>query len=122
MARTTDAGNAGEAFVTGRLQRDGYRILDRNWRVRGGELDIVALDGEILVFVEVKVRTDGRVSVAEESLDTRKLGRLMMAAEMYVESHPELLDRLWRVDFVAITLAANGTVRRYSHIENVTLE
>src|SRR5688500_14052776 len=64
VARTTDAANAGEAFVTGRLQRDGYRILDRNWRVRGGELDIVALDGEILVFVEVKVRTDGRVSVA----------------------------------------------------------
>ena len=75
MARTTDAGNAGESFVAGRLGRAGYQILDRNWRVRGGELDIVALDGSILVFVEVKVRTDGRIAVAEESLDVRKLGR-----------------------------------------------
>ena len=122
MARATEVGNAGEAFVAGRLERAGYRILDRNWRVRGGELDIVALDGAILVFVEVKVRTEGRVTVAEETLDARKLGRLMMAAEMYVAAHPELLDRLWRVDFVAITLSAGGVVRRYSHVENVTLE
>ena len=93
-----------------------------DWRVGGGELDIVALDGAILVFVEVKVRSTSRVSVAEEALDARKLGRLMMAAEMYIESHPALLDHLWRVDFVAITLSADGVVRRYSHVENVTLE
>jgi len=122
VARATDTGNAGEAFVAGRMERAGYRILARNWRVRGGELDIVALDGAVLVFVEVKVRSAGSVSVAEESLDTRKLGRLMMAAELYVEAHPDLVDHLWRVDFVAITLSADGIVQRYSHMENVTLE
>jgi putative endonuclease len=121
VARATDAGNAGEAFVAGRLERAGYRILDRNWRMRGGELDIVALDDEILVFVEVKVRS-GNFAIAEESLDARKLGRLMMAAEMYVNVHPEHIDRIWRVDFVAITLSSDGVVRRYSHAENVTLE
>ena len=121
MARATDAGSAGEAFVAGRLERAGYRILDRNWRVRGGELDIVALEGEILVFVEVKVRSSS-LTVAEESLDVRKLRRLMMAAEIYVQTHPELLDYLWRVDFVAITLSADGVVLRYNHIENLTLE
>jgi putative endonuclease len=121
VARATDTGNAGEAFVAGRLERAGYRILDRNWRMRGGELDIVALDGEILVFVEVKVRS-GNFAIAEESLDARKLARLMMAAEMYVNRHPELIDHLWRVDFVAITLSVDGVVRRYSHAENVTLE
>lgn len=122
MARTTEAGNAGEAFVAGRLERAGYHIVDRNWRIRGGELDVVALDGETLVFVEVKVRTGERVGVAEDSLDERKLGRLLRAAEMYVEAHPEHIDRLWRVDFVAITLSADGVVRRYSHVENMTLE
>ena len=122
MARTTDAGNAGEAFVAGRLERAGYRVIARNWRIRGGEIDIVALDGETLVFVEVKVRTAGGVVLADDSLDARKLGRLMRAAEMFVERHPEHIDRIWRVDFVAITLAADGVVRRYSHIENVTLE
>jgi putative endonuclease len=121
VARATDVGNAGEAFVAGRLERAGYQILDRNWRMRGGELDIVALDGDILVFVEVKVRS-GNWAVAEESLDARKLGRLMRAAEMYVNLHPELIDRLWRVDFVAITLSSDGVVLRYSHAENLTLE
>jgi putative endonuclease len=122
VARATDAGNAGESFVAGRLERAGYRVVERNWRIRGGEVDIVALDGEILVFVEVKVRTGERLGVAEDTLDARKLGRLMRAANMYVEVHPEHIDRVWRVDFVAITLSKNGVVRRYSHVENVTLE
>ncbi len=122
MARTTDAGNAGEAFVTDRLQRAGYRIIDRNWRIRGGEIDIVALDGETLVFVEVKARTGERVGYAEDAVDARKLTRLMRAAEMYVEAYPEHSDRVWRVDFVAITLSVGGVVRRYSHNENLTLE
>ncbi|MDQ3549072.1 MAG: YraN family protein, partial [Chloroflexota bacterium] len=69
MARTTDAGNAGESFVVGRLQRAGYRIIDRNWRIRGGEIDIVALDGETLAFVEVKARTGERVGYAEDAID-----------------------------------------------------
>ncbi|HEX5166800.1 MAG TPA: YraN family protein [Thermomicrobiales bacterium] len=122
MARTTDAGNAGEAFVAGRLVRAGYRIVDRNWRIRGGEIDIIALDGETLVFVEVKVRTGERIGYAEDTLDARKLSRLMVAAEQYVNLHSAHQDRLWRVDFVAVTLSPTGVVRRYSHVENVTLE
>ena len=122
MARPTNVGNAGESFVAGRLERNGYRVIDRNWRIRGGELDIVALDGDVLVFVEVKVRTGDRVNIAEEAVDARKLGRLLRAAEMYVEAHPEHLDRLWRVDLIAVTLSPDGFVRRYNHVENLTLE
>ena len=123
MSRTTaDAGSAGEAFVAGRLRRAGYQILDRNWRARGGELDIVALDGDVLVFVEVKVRRGSSVTDAEETVDTRKLRRLLLAGELYVEAHQELADQVWRVDLVAITLDASGVVRRYTHIENLTLE
>ena len=114
MARPTDAGTAAEAFVAGRLARRGYVIIERNWRVRGGEIDIVALDGETLVFIEVKARTGERAGAAEDAVDFRKLGRLLRAGEMYVESHPEHGDRLWRVDVVAITLALDGVVRRYS--------
>lgn len=108
--------------MAGRLERAGYRILDRNWRVRGGELDIVALDGETLVVVEVKVRTGERFGYAEESVDARKLARLMRAAEMYIGVHPEHVDRVWRVDVVAVTLSASGVVQRYSHVENLTGE
>ncbi len=120
MTRQTDTGRAGEAFVAGRLERAGYRILDRNWRVRGGELDLVALDGETLVFVEVKVRTGDRFAAADDSLDWRQLGRLMVAAERYIERNAEHADRIWRVDLVAVTLAGDGVVRRYNHYQNLT--
>jgi putative endonuclease len=124
MARRSanDAGASGEAFVMGRLIRAGYEILDRNWRVRGGELDIVALDDKVLVFVEVKVRTGERINTAEEALDERKLARLMSAAETYIDAHAEHHDRIWRVDLVAVTLSPSGAVRRYTHVENVTME
>lgn len=108
--------------MAGRLERAGYRIIERNWRIRGGEIDIVALDSEILVFVEVKVRTGERIGFAEDALDERKLSRVMDAAEQYIYRHPDHQERLWRVDFVAVTLSPTGIVRRYSHIENVTLD
>jgi putative endonuclease len=120
VTRQTETGSAGEAFVAGRLERAGYRILDRNWRVRGGELDLVALDGETLVFVEVKVRSGGSYTTAEDSLDWRQLNRLMVAAERYVQQHEEHYDRVWRVDLVAVTLSRDGAVRRYNHYQNLT--
>jgi putative endonuclease len=117
-----DTGSAGEAFVAGRLERAGWRVLDRNWRTRGGELDIVALDGDVLVFVEVRVRSGDRIVAAEETVGQAKVSRLMRAAEAYVAAHPELSDYVWRVDFVAVTLGSNGVVRRYNHFVNLELE
>lgn len=117
-----DAGNAAEAFVAGRLERSGWRILDRNWRVRGGELDIVALDGETLVFVEVRVRVGDAHGAAEESIGGAKLATLMRAAEIYVERHRELEERVWRVDLVAVTLGAHGAVARYNHFHDLEAE
>jgi putative endonuclease len=91
----------------------------RNWRVPGGELDIVALDGEILVFVEVRVRTGQRVLAAEETVDDAKLERIFTAAEAFIAAHPAHQERFWRVDFVAITLDPDGIVKRYTHMQNV---
>jgi putative endonuclease len=123
MSPTRDAtGAAGEAFVAGRLARQGYRIIARNWRVRGGELDIVALDRDVLVFVEVRVRTGERIVSAEETVDARKLGRIMLAAETFLYEHPEHADAIWRVDLVAITLDATGAIRRYRHMQNLSLD
>jgi putative endonuclease len=118
----TETGSAGEAFVAGRLQRAGWKILDRNWRTRGGELDIVALDGDVLVFVEVRVRSGDRVVAAEETVGRTKIARLMRAAEVYVAAHPQLSEHIWRVDFVAVTLGSNGAVRRYNHFANLELD
>jgi len=122
VTRAFDTGRSGEAFVARRLEAAGYHIVDRNWRIRGGEIDLVALHGDVLVFVEVKVRSERQLVAAEESLDWRQLGRLMVAAERYIEQHVEFEDHVWRVDLVAVTISRSGVVRDYQHYENLTLE
>lgn len=122
MSSRTDVGAAGEEYVAGWLTRHGYRIVDRNVRYRGGELDIVAVDGDELVFVEVRVRTGERFGLAGESVDARKLATLLRAAEQYRERQPEVAEMIWRVDLIAITLRSNGSVEALDHHENLTLE
>lgn len=114
-------GEAGEAYVAGRLEREGFTILLRNWRVRGGEIDIVALDDDELVFVEVRVRA-GEPGDAEGSVHSRKLATLIRAGRRFVEIHPEYDDRIWRIDLVAIDLAPNRSIVSYTHYENLTIE
>jgi putative endonuclease len=116
------AGDAGEEFASGRLQRSGYAILDRNWHCRWGEIDIVALDGDQLVFVEVRVRTGERYSLAEETVGPAKLNRILSSAMRYVETHPEHDDRIWRVDLIAITLTRDRVISAYRHYQNLTLD
>jgi putative endonuclease len=116
-----ESGAAAEAYVAGRLARAGYRIVERNWRTRGGEIDIVALNDDILVFIEVRARSSDVVT-AEDSVDTRKLGFMLRAGEWYVETHAEFHDTIWRVDLVAIALDRSGAIRSYRHYENLTME
>lgn len=117
-----ETGGRGEELVVRRLESGGYTVIARNWRVRGGELDVVALQGDELVFVEVRVRTGQASGNAAESVDVRKLQRLMLAAQRFAERHPEHEDRVWRVDLVAITLDRSGAVVGYDHYHDLTLE
>lgn len=122
MSSRTEVGAAGEEYVAGWLGRRGYRVIARNVRYRGGELDIIALDGDELVFVEVRVRTGTRFGRAGESVDARKLATLMRAAERFREDHPDLEEMIWRVDLVAITLRPDGSVTSLDHHQNLTLD
>lgn len=115
-------GAAAEAYVAKRLEREGYQILDRNWFGRVGELDIVALQDDVLVFVEVRVRRDMRGGYADEAINGRKLSNLIAAGQRYIQMNPSHEDRFWRIDFVAITLDERGTMKRYHHYENLTLD
>lgn len=115
-------GAAAEAFVAGRLERTGYRIIDRNWRARTGELDLIALRGELLVFIEVRSRRGEAMGSADESVDARKLQRLMSTALAWLDEHAEHQERLWRVDLIAVTLDDRGALAAYNHYENLTLD
>ena len=77
----------GEEQIAGYLAEQGYRIAERRYRCRYGELDLVAERGEILAFVEVKLRS-GRWEVPREAVTVRKQEKLRRAAEHYLMEHP----------------------------------
>jgi putative endonuclease len=77
-------GKRGEDLACEELERRGYTIIHRRFRTRCGELDIVARDGEVLVFVEVKARTGGRFGSPFESVTSQKRQRLSAMAEAYL--------------------------------------
>lgn len=85
MSRASDLGAAGEDAASAYLQSIGYRIVTRNLRGPGGEIDIVARDGETIVFVEVKARTSRRFGSALGAVDARKRARLRSVAADYLQ-------------------------------------
>jgi putative endonuclease len=111
-------GDAGERLAERRLAALHWTIIERKWRIRGGEIDLIALDGDELVFVEVKTRRGSPRGTAEEAVDARKAARLISLGEQYVIQHPEHSERFWRVDIVAITLDRRGAIERFSHLRN----
>lgn len=109
-------GRRGEQLAADYLQRVGYRVIERNVRRREGEIDLVALHDETLVFVEVKLRNLGPLGGAVESLSATKRRRLRELAGAYAAEHPELPANL-RIDVVAIDLAPDGGVDSVQHLE-----
>lgn len=93
-------GMEGERQAEESLKAKGLRVLERNYRSRCGEIDLIALDGETLVFVEVKARRESRFGLPQDAVGAMKRHRLVKAAQAY------LLERCWdgpaRFDVVAI--------------------
>jgi putative endonuclease len=70
------------------LERQGVRLLARNYRTRFGEIDLIAMDGEVLAFVEVRMRSSGRFGGALESITTAKQRRIASAAAHFLQRFP----------------------------------
>ncbi len=101
-------GRAAERFAADLLRREGYRILEANVRFVGGELDLIAEDDGVLVFVEVRARKTSLFGTAEESIGEEKRRRIVLAAETYLQRHVEAAARPSRIDVVAIRLDRSG--------------
>src|SRR5271167_679773 len=82
-------GRRGERAAEKHLRRNGYRIVARNFRAAGAEIDLVAMDGETLVFVEVKTRRHRAAGAPEEAVDERKQTRMRRAAEVFARRYRE---------------------------------
>ncbi len=96
-----DAGKLGEDLAVAELGRQGYAILARRYRTRFGEIDIVAQDGETIVFVEVKARRSDRYGTAADAVTSWKQRRIAAMALDYL-SWVDRLDEPCRFDVVAI--------------------
>ncbi len=93
-------GRAGEEIACEYLREQGYSIIERNWRCRFGEIDIVARDGDEIAFVEVKSRSRPGYGGPVEALTRRKRERIITAARMYLSQTES--DLAVRFDLVAI--------------------
>jgi putative endonuclease len=100
--QTTQIGNRGEQLVADALKRGGYEIVERNWKVRAAEIDIVARKQGVIYFVEVKFRSSTRQGDGLDYITDQKLHHMRRAAELWVLWHD------WRGEYVLLAAAASG--------------
>ena len=94
-------GRRGERAAEKYLRRSGYRIVARNFRAAGAEIDLVAMDGDVLVFVEVKTRRSREAGAPEEAVDERKQKQIRRAAEIFATRY-RADDVTMRFDIIAV--------------------
>ena len=109
-------GRLGEDAAARYLMRAGYQVVERNYRCRAGEIDLVARDGETLVFIEVRARTSTAFGTPEESVTARKQQKMIACALTYLSERGRP-DQDWRIDVVAVTLD-RGRVSRLDHYQH----
>lgn len=112
-------GNKGEELACQYLIKQGYKILKRNFRIRGGEIDIIAEDHEYLVFVEVKTRNSNEYGLPVEAITSWKIKYLLKTAQFY------LLGINWgnkpyRLDFIGVDFAIDPGHPQIELIKNIT--
>ena len=110
-------GKWGEETAARYLEKKGYQILARNYRTPYGEIDLVARQGTVMVFVEVKARSSTRYGYPEEAVDEGKAERLLAAVDTYwQENEKDFGD--WRVDVIAVRRLESGKEPEIVHFEN----
>lgn len=99
---TRRLGSAEESVAVSFLEEHGYDIIERNFRCRQGEIDIIAADGDILCFIEVKFRSNDYAGSPGEAIDYRKQQTIYKVAEYYIYKKGLSYDKSYRFDAVII--------------------
>ena len=100
-------GESGEALAVKFLKKGGYKIIEQNYRCRLGEIDIIARDGEVLTFIEVKARRTGGFGGPKWAVTPKKQRHISMVALEYLKKTKQMEERA-RFDVVAIRLLPDG--------------
>ena len=114
-------GKWGEGVAGRFLQEKGYVLLATNYRCRWGEVDIVAQDGEELVFVEVRTRRGVEFGTPEESVTAAKARKLIATAQEFLQEHDQV-NAGWRIDLIAIRLDGVRGVQDITHLRHAVQE
>ena len=115
--RRQTLGRWGEGLAVDYLQAKGYEIVARNFRTKLGEIDLVALEGKSLIFVEVKTRSSDEFGFPEEAVTRRKQQTLVNCAQAFLMKHPEWGDD-WRIDVIAIRKSAGDAPPEIVHYQD----
>ena len=111
MSKTAEIGAKGESLAAKYLMEKGYEILERNYRYKHAEIDIIAKKGQLVVFIEVKTRTKANFGFPEDSVDDKKAAKVIEGAEQYV------LENDWRgdirFDIVSIIMETDKSVQHF---------
>ena len=110
-------GNWGERVARNFVAGKGYRVLETGFRSAWGEVDIVARDGDELVFIEVRTRRGTALGTPQESVTRAKARRLTATAQSYMEERG-VAGADWRIDLISIVLDSGGKVQELSHLRH----
>jgi len=114
-------GAIGEEMAANFLKRIGYRIIERNFRTKFGEIDIVAKIGAVFVFVEVKTRLSSSLGPPLLSVTKRKEEKIIKNALIYLNRHNQD-DAYWRIDIVSVKLNNDSGTDSIELIENAVCD
>src|SRR5438270_11824117 len=111
-------GRLGEQLAEKHLLDQGARLLERNYHIQYGEIDLLFEDGEEIVAVEVKTRDVEDFVQPEETVRWSQLRRIGRALETYAQDN-NFVERSWRIDVILIVIERDGSVLRLDHLRSV---
>lgn len=118
MNKKQKIGLYGEELAEKFFLKKGYKILDKRFQTRFGEIDLVVGKGEMIVFVEVKTRTSNICGLPEESVNYYKIKKMKIAATQYAQKN-NIVDKDLRLDCLAVELDMVKKTARMRHHENI---
>ena len=118
MAAHNELGRWGEDMAVVQLEKEGFAIVERDWKSGRRDIDIIALDGDTVVFVEVKTRRNRLFGEPEEAIDWHKQQNLMLAINHYVKQ--KRIRQEFRFDVVSV-IGIPGSTPEINHIKDVAL-
>lgn len=119
MADKKKIGAYGENRAADFLIRNGYKIIDRHFQTRTGEIDLIAKKNDQIVFVEVKTRTSRNFGLPEEAIDWRKRIKLLETARWYLAGNASGIEN-YRIDSVAVEINRAESKIKIRHCRNIT--